>query len=179
MTGIMDRTPERYRETIKNFIVAYYNQRRWEIEQAFLGIQVPLVQQELLFGSALADQLSEIARAAAGQIEPSKDGFAEGVVYEGIQDLMERLFSSPVLGTYHIPAGFWHTELGQMVGRAMVWCSGDELITQAEAANLRGVTVQAINNAIRDGRLQSYVDPNSSGERQGRTLVSRSAVESM
>jgi hypothetical protein len=46
----------------------------------------------------------------------------------------------------------------------------DELISQAEAARIRGVSQQAIANLIRRGRLKSTLVA-------GRALVSRSEVE--
>jgi hypothetical protein len=47
----------------------------------------------------------------------------------------------------------------------------DDLITQSEAASLRGVSVSAINHLVRRGRLTAI-------ERYGRQLVSRSEVVS-
>lgn len=175
----MIHIPEQYKETIHQFILAYYNRRRWEIEQAFIGIQVPMATEDLLYNSALADQLAEIARAAAGKMEHSEDGWAEGVLMEGIQDLMERLFAPPGLGSaYDIPARFWETDLGQMVSRAMVWARRDELISVSEAAELRGVTIQAITNAVREGRLRRHINQDVVNP-QHRTLVSRADVEAM
>lgn len=55
----------------------------------------------------------------------------------------------------------------------------DDLITQADAARLAGVSTQAIHNATRDGRLVGYPNPNPEYERQGVTLVSRAAVDSI
>jgi hypothetical protein len=171
--------PEQYRETIEQFLVAYWTRRRWEIEQTVLGVQIPHVQMEVLFNSALADQLAEIARAAAGEMEHSENGFTEGVLQEGIQDLMERLFAPPGLySSYTIPVRFWEHSLGQMVARAFLWMRGDELITLKVAAEIRNVTIQAISQAVQDGRLRRYVDPDAP-ERQGRTLVSRQEVEEM
>ncbi len=173
----MVQIPEQYRETIKQFVMEYWSRRRWEIEQAFLGVQLPYITPEAIYESALADQLADIARAAAG--ECSHDEFNDGVLHECIQDLMERLFAPPGLGSaYDIPERFWDTPLGQMIGRAIIWLRRDELITLAEAAKQRGVTVQAISQAIDAGRLRRYVDPDAK-QRQGRTLVSRADVEAM
>lgn len=47
----------------------------------------------------------------------------------------------------------------------------DELITQSEAAGLRGCTVAAINDLVKRGRIRSE-------ERYGKVLVYRSEVES-
>jgi len=180
MTNISEKTPEQYRQTIQQFLLAYWSRRKWEVEQAFLGIIVPMTTPDLINNSALADQLAEIARAAAGEIENDAEGWNRGIVYEGIQDLMERLFAPPGLGSaYDIPARFWDTDLGQMVARALIWVQDDELITLKQAADLRGVTIQAISNAVREGRLRRYTDPDAPNPRQGGTLVSRSQVEAI
>ena len=172
-----DRTPEQYLDTVTDFLYDYYQRRRWEIEQGFLGIQVPNAAPALILNSALADLLTDIARAAAGFTEHTEGGWAEGILMEGIQDLMERLFCPPGLGSaYDIPARFWETPLGQMVARALLWIREDQLITLQQAADLRGVTVQAISRAVQNGRLTRYVDPDAPA-RQGRTLVSRQEVE--
>ena len=47
----------------------------------------------------------------------------------------------------------------------------EELITQSEAAELRGVTLAAINDLVKRGRIRSE-------ERYGKVLVYRSDVES-
>jgi len=171
--------PEQYRSTIERFVQEYYNRRRWELEQGFLGLQIPFVHPEVITGSALADQLAEIARAAAGQVSDDDEGWNRGVVYEGIQDLMERLFAPPGLGSaYGIPARFWDTPLGQMVARALIWIKQDQLITLTEAAEMRGVTVQAVSQAVKDGRLMRYTNPDEPNP-QRRTLVSRADVEAL
>jgi hypothetical protein len=173
------KIPEQYKTIIEEFTLQYYERRRWELEQGFLGIQISIIDMDVIQGSALAAQLAEIARAAAGELEHTDDGWTEGVVYEGIQDLCERLFSPPGLGAaYTIPRDFWESPLGQMVGRAFIWTKNDQLITQAEAAKIKGVTTQAISNAVREGRLIGYIDPDAP-ERQGRTLVSKADVENM
>jgi len=178
-TPVQDRTPEQYRETIERFVIEYYRSRRWELEQAFIGLQIAHIDMRLIQNSALADTLCDIARAAAGKMQHSDDGWNEGVLHEGIQDLMERLFAAPGLSAaYDIPDRFWDTDLGQMVARALLWIRRDELITQAEAAEIRGVTIQAINQAISAGRLRGYHDPDAP-QRHGRVLVSRADVETM
>lgn len=48
----------------------------------------------------------------------------------------------------------------------------NDLITQAEAARLAAVSVQAISQRINAGTLTAYIDPDSQGQRQGRRLVS-------
>ena len=172
--------PEQYRETIEQFLLAYWTRRTWEIEQTILGVQIPLIAPDTLYNSALADQLAEIARCAGGGVQHSEDGFTEGVIQEGIQDLMERLFCPPGLYTaYDIPSRFWEHPLGQMVARALLWIRGDELITLTEAAEIRGVTVQAISQAVKVGRLTRYVDPDAANPQRSRTLVSRCEVDAL
>lgn len=51
-----------------------------------------------------------------------------------------------------------------------------ELITQAEAAEIAGVTLAAVNNAIRDGRLNSYRKGDAPAHKPGANLVSKSDV---
>lgn len=176
-------TPEEYQEIIRQFVVEYFNRRKWQIENNFVIFLDPHPQIIQIHKDPLStpfgQQLVEIARAASGLIEDDPEGFNRGVVYEGIQDLCEQLFAPPGLGSaYTIPASFWEHPLGQMVSVAMLWVQQDELITQAEAAKIRGVTTQAINQATRDGRLRSFKNPDAN-ERQGRTLVSRRDVDKM
>jgi hypothetical protein len=172
--------PEQYKETIERFILDYFNQRRRELEGAFPGIiQIPSVERERLFNSELAADLALIASAAAGELKLSD--LDEVFIFEivlVIQDLMERLFSDPLTYRYNIPERFWTTPLGKMVAKARLRLSKDELIPIKEAAELLGVSVQAISRAVKNGRLTRYVDPDAP-ERQGRTLVSRREVEAM
>lgn len=52
----------------------------------------------------------------------------------------------------------------------------DDLITQAEAARIAGITTQAVHNATRDGRLDTYADDSATNPRHGGRLVSRQQV---
>ena len=124
----------------------------------------------------LTDTLAEIARVAIGEITDEDD---LAIVYEGVQGLMELLFAPPGLGSaYTIPAGFWDTPLGQMVALAMLRIRGDDLITMAEAAEIKEMTVAGISRAIDDGRLRAYHDP-AAPARQGRRKVSLREVEAL
>jgi len=169
--------PDQYKETIVNFLHHYYEGRKWEMRESFGFYQLPIWTHDQLLLTPLAHQLAMIARAAAGEI--SGGDLVRGTVHEGIQGLMEDLYCPRGLNNaYDIPARFYDTPLGQMVARAWLWLQGDELITLAEAAEMRGVTIPAMSQAVKDGRLTRYVDPNA-GSRQGRTLVSRAEVEGM
>jgi len=175
---IMDQIPEQYRETIQRFLLEYWNRRKWELEQTVLGIEVPLVAPDTLFNSALADQLAEIARMAAGELN-ADDEWIAGIVQEGIQDLMERLFAPPGLGgAYRIPAEFWETPLGAIIATAYFRIRGDELITITEAAEALGVSTQAISNRIATGSLTAYRDPDEPNPQRARRVL-RSEVEAL
>lgn len=170
--------PEAYRETITSFLRQYWEGRKWEMQESFGFHQLPFLTNDQLLTRPLAHQLAQTARAAAGQIQDPSDT-VKGVVYEGIQGLMEDLYCPRGLTTaYDIPARFYLTPLGQMVARALLWLKGDELISLVEAADIRGVSVPAISRAVQNGRLTRYVDPDAP-KRQGRTLVSRAEVEGM
>lgn len=54
-----------------------------------------------------------------------------------------------------------------------------ELITQAEAARLAGITTQAVHNATRDGRLETYANDDATNPRHGGKLVSRQQVQAV
>lgn len=171
--------PDQYCQTVREFLSQYWSGRKWELQESFGFHQLPILTNEQLLLTPLAHQLAMIARAAAGEIPDEADDLTKGTLHEGIQGLMEDLYAPRGIGTaYHIPATFWDSPLGQMVARAYIWLKGDELITLAEAAEMRGVTIPAMSQAVKDGRLTRYVDPNA-GSRQGRTLVSRAEVEEM
>jgi hypothetical protein len=55
----------------------------------------------------------------------------------------------------------------------------DDLIIQVEAAKIANITPQAINNAIRDGRLRAYSDPDAVAHRAGDRRVSEAAVREL
>jgi hypothetical protein len=173
---------DKYNEIIRQFVIEYLNDRMFQIQNNFLIMpstdQIEAAYQNPL-GTPFGQQLVEIARAASGEMKDDEEGWNRGVVYEGIQDLMEQLFAPPGLGSaYTIPSEFWEQPLGEMVSRAMLWVQQDELITQAEAAKIRGVSIQAISQAIQLGKLRGFKNPEAN-ERQGRTLVSRKEIEKM
>lgn len=168
--------PEQYRETCETFLRAYYERLKWNASQGFLITTMPILTDEALFSSPLANDLDELAHAALGEY---RNETALGVVRETIQGFVESLFVVPSgtgINYYDIPREWWNTPIGQMVARAQVFVRGDELITQAQAAELAGVTIQAIGQAIAWGRLNGYTDPDAP-LRQGRLLVTRKEVE--
>lgn len=54
----------------------------------------------------------------------------------------------------------------------------DDLITQAQAANIANVSTQAVHNALRDHRLTGYKNPQGKS-RQGNVLVSEAEVRNL
>ena len=93
---------------------------------------------------------------------------------EACQSLAEWLFGIPGSSAYAIPDEWADTAMGALWWAALVRTEGDELITIAQAAEIAGVTVQAISGRIERGTLRSFTDPASTGSRQGRRLVRRS-----
>ena len=170
--------PEQYAEACTSFLALYWQGRKWEMQEGFGFHQLPILMEDDLRRTMLAESLSMIAHAAAGDFDRENEMLV-GEIYEHIQDLMEYLFAPPGLSmAYSIPNSFWESPLGSMVARAQVWLRGDELITLKEAAEIRGITIQAISQAVKAGRLTRYIDPDKP-ERQERTLVSRKEIEEM
>lgn len=67
-------------------------------------------------------------------------------------------------------------DLVDAIEAARRWIDED-LITQAEAAQLAGITTQAVHNATRDGRLETYANDEAANPRHGGKLVSRQQVQ--
>lgn len=170
--------PEVYRDVVIAFLRAYYEARKRELQEGYFLYDLPLFSEEQLLRSPLAEELASIARAASG--ERVHDEMADGVLREELQDLAERLFAAPGMpSTYAIPTAFWETPIGAMVARAQLWLQGDALMTIVEAAQLAGLSVPAVTQAVDAGRLRAYYDPDSPGARSGRRLVARGEVEGL
>ena len=167
------RIPDAYREIVLAFLREYWQARQWEWQNEFGMMQeineMPATDDDYL-RLMVADSIGEMARVAAGETA----GLDKGIIYEGIQSLMERLFCPPGELAYDIPRSFWSTPFGAMVGIAFAWVQGNELITISEAAEISGKSVSAISEQARKGKLTSYVDrtePNP--RRQTRLLKSQ------
>lgn len=171
----IDRVPEKYRETVREFLINYYTARRAQLLEDF-NVRIPPQSRKDILNSRLARNMAYIARAAAGKLKETET--VRSTVMIQVNNMFDRLFSEPMTGVMIQPKNFWSSDLGQVFAQAMAWAWEEELITQTEAADLRGVSLQAINNAIRDGRLIPWKDF-SAPERQGRTLVSRREVIEM
>lgn len=162
--------PEQYRDTIIAALQLYWGNRKREMQESF-GFHLPILTKDQLLTLPIADSLAEIARCAAG--EPSPEW-----IHEGIQGLMETLFSSPVMSLYHIPPAFWATPFGGMVGKAFARIRGDDLITISAAAEVLGISISAVSNRIDRGQLQAYYDLEEANP-QRRRRVLRSEVEAL
>lgn len=186
--------PAAYQETCEQFLAAYWDGRRWEMEQEFgvndLPISVPsseILERDLpdglpepihLASTFFAEALAYIAKAAAGELP--RDPAIVDEVYEACQSLAECLFAVPGLGaSYTIPQEFWQTPLGQMVARAFVWLEGDELITITEAARISGLKLSSLVSRIDRGKIRSYPDPSAANPQRGGRLVRRSDIEAL
>lgn len=113
----------------------------------------------------------EMARYGAGEIDGDP-----AYIYEICQGLAEWLFSIPVSSQYEIPAYWYETDMGALWASAFIRSQGDELITITEAAELAGVSQQAISARIDRGTLRSYVDPNEPNPQRGRRKVRKSDI---
>jgi len=169
--------PEPYQEACVSFLRALWEGSKWNLQELWGIHDFPLMSEEDLLRTFMADHLADIARAATGQTETATD-WDRGVLMETIQTVMESLFShSAIAYSYQIPAAFWEHPVGQMVARAQIWLRGDQLITITDAAKFRSITTQAISNAITAGRLTAYPDPDAAHPQKEHRLVLRSEVE--
>lgn len=94
---------------------------------------------------------------------------------EACQQMAEWLFAVPGIYSYSIPDQWADTDMGALWWQAQLRCEGDELITIAEAAQVAGVTVQAMSQRVTRGKIRSFTDP-LAGKHQGKRLVRRSDV---
>ncbi len=168
--------PEAYIDVLLETMRADFNRVTWTMRENYGLYNLPILTNDDLFLTPFASTLASIARAAAGQRE--HDDFEDAVLAEEIQSVCESLFSAPATYSYVIPDAFWETGLGTMISRAQLWLRGDELITIADAAKRFDKTVQAVSQAVNDGRLRGYRDPDAN-QRQGARLVSLSEAQSL
>jgi hypothetical protein len=169
--------PAEYREVVLRWLQAYWRDRMFEWQNNFgmmPDIEDMPARSEDYLRLMVADSISQMARAAAGETE----GLERGIVYEGVQSLVERLFCPPGAAGYSIPPEFWESDFGWMVLRAFLWSQGDELMTISEAAEVAGKSVKYISDLARRGKLTVYKDPSEPNPRRA-TRVLRSEVEGL
>jgi hypothetical protein len=79
---------------------------------------------------------------------------------------------------HHRVTNVYAGERGRLT-RALHSATPDDLISQAQAAEIANITIQAVNNAIRDGRLRAYSAPDAVAHRPGDRQVSEAAVREL
>jgi len=169
--------PEPFRQIVIGFLRQYMEDVTWELRNHF-GIEldadeIPHNDDDLLC-LLVAESIADMVRAANGDTAD----LDQGEVYEGIQGLVERLFSVPGESSYTIPVEFWHSDFGSMVLAAYIWSQGDELITVTQAAEISGRSVASISNMAKRGRLQQYPDMREPNP-QKRMRVLKSEIEAL
>jgi hypothetical protein len=88
------------------------------------------------------------------------------------QSLADLLFAIPGHAAYTIPDAWYATDLGALWAAALIRAEGDDLITIVAAAEIAGVSRQAIAQRIDRGDLRAYINP-ANPARQGRRLLRR------
>jgi hypothetical protein len=91
---------------------------------------------------------------------------------------VETSLAAAIVEYHHQVANIYAGERGRLE-MALRDATPDDLITQTEAAQIANITPQAINNAIRDGRLRAYSDPDAVAHRPGDRRVSEAAVREL
>lgn len=98
-----------------------------------------------------------------------------GEMHEVCQGMAEWLFAVPGIYSYTIPEQWADVPMGGLWWSALLRAEGDDLITIAQAAELAGVSLQAIGQRIDRGTLRAFTDP-LANKNQGKRLVRRSEV---
>ena len=74
-----------------------------------------------------------------------------GEMREIFQSFAEWLFAIPGSYQYEIPDGWANTDMGALWRQALLRTQGDDLVTIAQAAEIAGVTVQAMSQRVTRG----------------------------
>lgn len=112
-----------------------------------------------------------IALYGAGLAEDDAEAIKELSI-----EMLEAIFLLPGFPYPDIPQSWYETRIGFLVAKAQVRALGDELITIADASRISGLSIQAIAQRIKSGKLDAYTDERAAS-RQGRRLVRRSAFQ--
>ena len=166
---------------VREYTIRYVQDCLWQLGQIIPGAdEIPSVRQVLkVLYEGNVDALSHtmepqewltMALYGAGIIDADA-----GEMQQICQAMAEWLFALPNHAQYDIPRYWAETDMGALWWQATIRAQGDEMITIAAAAELAGVTVQAISQRISAGKLAGYINP-LANERQGRRLVRRSDV---
>lgn len=98
-----------------------------------------------------------------------------GEIHDICQAMAEWLFAFPGSNSYSIPNEWADSAMGALWWMAYIRATGDELITIVQAAELAGVSQQAITARIDRGSLRAFTDPGAK-QRQGRRLVRKGDI---
>ena len=166
-------------QIVKEFAASYWEQLRRQVGQFVPGADMHLPHDiwidNVLERTMEPQEWLVMAKYGAGLIEADS-----AYIYEICQGVAEWLFAMPNASTYTIPDSFSDTPFGALWSAAFVRVQGDNLITIAEAAEMMGVSVQAISARIDRGKtLKGYVDPLATNPRSGRRLVKKSDIEKL
>lgn len=166
---------EKVTQIVKEFSAAYWEELRRQVGSFVPGADMKLPHDiwidNILERTMEPQEWLVMAKYGAGLIDEDS-----AYVYEICQGVAEWLFAVPGSSTYTIPDSFSDTPFGALWAAAFVRVQGDNLITIAQAAELAGVTVQAISSRIDRGTLKAYTDPMATNPRSGRRLVKKSDV---
>lgn len=151
------RIPDAYRETVLAFLRDYLDDEVWRLRNHF-GIELEMDQlpasDDDYLRLMVAESCEQIARAAVGESE----GLDRGEVHDHAQGIVEKLFGVPGASEYDIPRAFWQTPFGNMVALALVWATGDTLVTVQQAVDMTGKTHSYFGRHVASGKLTSYID---------------------
>lgn len=168
----MDEQLDYYKDVARGFLTQYLDDL--VLRARFMGIE-PVTLPEDVLQTETGRQVMMIAQAADGT---DLDGLERTEVYDCVQGMLERLFAIPNQADYVVPQSFWEGEFGAMVALALVWASGDELITVTQAAEISGKSASALSQLVDRGRLHAYPDM-SEPNPQRRNRLLRSEVEAL
>lgn len=171
-----DEKKQRVTKIVADFAVTYWRELCRQAGQFIPGMEMKMepptyLTPENIFQFTMEPQeWLVMAKYGAGLVDEDA-----GYIYEICQGVAEWLFALPNEARYTIPDSFADTEFGALWAAAFVRVQGDELITIAEAAEIAGVTVQAMSQRVSRGTVKGFVDP-FAGSRQGRRLVKKSDI---
>jgi hypothetical protein len=164
-------------QTIKNFMVNWYNDLTWQVSQTVMDASMPILDADQLYNQPFGQDLQMLGMAADGELVKTFENVDE--VIGVIQKLAEWMFARPGQGAmYEIPASFWQSEIGWVALQAYLWAHDDELITITEAAKMLGKTISTVSSMVQRGQLTGYSDPNEHNPRR-QTRLSKIQVEEM
>lgn len=173
-------TEEQVREVVRIFFWEYWQELTRQAGQMVPGLDgdihaklPPEAWGDPFPWTMEAQEWLALARYGAG-LATDED---PGEMYEICQSMAEWLFSIPGTSAYTIPAEWYETPMGALWGMAFAKVQGDELITITQAAEIAGVSMQAIAQRIDRGTLTGYTDPSAPNPQKSRRLVRRSDVQ--